>query len=280
MRASLFAVSALVAGAFVGGQALAQGTVDLAKTYTETATVTMTNNTNVSLSKDIDVKKTLQLLGVVEIDGTVDVSASGMSTVDSKQIINDNSVTSTATDPTDNSASLGIGVLQGATGNIGVNVSAGDNLVQQNAATLTTVGSGAGGADAEIFLYQESFNNTSTSDLGTATSGFTILHNDSTLSGNVLQGAAGNIGVNVATGVFNAQHNALALSTVVGTSALAEASVGSIQQATFNTTDHSLTDNTASVADAVLAAATGNIGLNVTAGSNNMQSNALSIAAQ
>jgi len=279
MRSGLLAITALAAGAVAGGQALAQSsTADLTKSYDETVTVTATNDTNVRLSKDIDVKKVLQLLGVVQIEGTVQVGASGMSTVDSKQVINDNSVDSVGTDPTDNVASLSVGVLQAATGNIGVNVSAGDNLVQQNAAALTTVGSATGGADAEIFLYQESFNNTST--VSTTVGSLTLLNNTSSLGGNVLQGASGNIGVNVATGAFNAQHNALALSTVVGTSTLAEASVGSIQQATFNSTSQSFTDNSATVGDTVLAAASGNIGLNVTAGSNNLQSNALSMAAQ
>lgn len=277
MRSGLIAVTALVAGAFVGGEAFAQtSAATLVKTYTENVTVTATNNTNVRLSKDVDVKKVLQFLGVVEIEGTVNVDASGMSTIDSKQVINDNSVVNLAADPTDNEATLSSAVT-GATGNIGINISAGDNNVQQNAAALTIVGSAAGGgADAEIFLYQESFNN----DVGpTQTTGFSLLNNTSTVSGGSFDNTSGNIGVNVATGVFNAQHNALALSTVVAAASLAEASVGSIQQATFNTTQHSLTDNIALV-DAALTTASGNVGLNVTAGSNNMQSNALSMAVQ
>ena len=104
--------------------------------------------------------------------------------------------------------------------------------------------------------------------------------NDASASGNALRGASGNIGANIAAGVGNAQANDVALSSVDGNHVFASAMVFNSQWTYGNgATDDGNADNQlyydASVGDNVLAAASGNIGLNVAAGVGNAQSNAL-----
>ena len=104
--------------------------------------------------------------------------------------------------------------------------------------------------------------------------------NDAFASDNALRGASGNIGANIAAGVGNAQANDVALSSVDGNAVFASAMVFNSQWTYGNGgTDNGRPDNqlfyNASVGDNVLAAASGNIGLNVAAGVGNAQSNAL-----
>ena len=104
--------------------------------------------------------------------------------------------------------------------------------------------------------------------------------NDAFASDNALRGASGNIGANIAAGVGNAQANDVALSSVDGNAVFASAMVFNSQWTYGNGgTDNGSPDNqlfyNASVGDNVLAAASGNIGLNVAAGVGNAQSNAL-----
>ena len=105
--------------------------------------------------------------------------------------------------------------------------------------------------------------------------------NDAFASDNALRGASGNIGANIAAGVGNAQANDVALSSVDGNAVFASAMVFNSQytQGNGGTDAPSGPDNqlfyNASVDNNVLAAASGNIGLNVAAGVGNAQSNAL-----
>lgn len=253
-------------------------TVTLTKTYDETVDVNVTNTTEVELIKKIDVRKDVDFLGTVGITGSVSVSQASMATVDNKQIINDNNVSfhEPSQDPLTNNAELNAAVLQTASGNIGLNVAAGDNNVQDNAAAIAAIGAAAaaGSADAETFSLQKALNNAFNGDpSGTAD----VVTNRVSVLENVLQGASGNIGVNVASGAFNGQKNSLAISSVAGNAVLAEASAAVLQQATFNNTAHNNTSNTVSLGGSVLAAATGNIGANFAVGTNNLQHNSLSI---
>ena len=101
-------------------------------------------------------------------------------------------------------ASLGDSVLSDAAGNIGVSVAAGAGNAQSNALAASTNSSGAlawATADSE----QVSLLNQLAADVD--------LDNTASLSGSALSGAIGNIGVNIAAGVGNAQHNGLAIAT-------------------------------------------------------------------
>ncbi|QQQ01450.1 hypothetical protein [Lysobacter enzymogenes] len=113
----------------------------------------------------------------------------------------------TNTDDTFYRATLDGNALSNAKGNIGVNVAAGVGNVQGNgmAASVNSSGTVAlATSDSE----QRSLANVLDSD-GRRLS----LDLYASLGGNALSGAQGNIGVNVASGVGNLQHNGLAIAT-------------------------------------------------------------------
>jgi hypothetical protein len=243
----------------------------ITKTYDETVIVNLTNSTLVDLTKIVLVTKQLDLKGTIQIDGDIEVNAHAMATIDNKQITHDNFVASGI--DWENTAEVGANVLQLASGNIGLNVAAGDVNLQDTAVALSAIGLTAitnGGADAEVFTNQDSTNNVF--DGGTDAT-----DNIATLAGFVLEGATGSIGVNVAAGAFNNQKNGLAIASVTGISVLAEASAAVLQQASFNSSTNSVTTNLASLAGDVLSNASGNIGVNVASGISNLQSNSLTL---
>ncbi|HEY1996098.1 hypothetical protein [Paraburkholderia sp.] len=104
-------------------------------------------------------------------------------------------------------ASIGDGSLQGASGNIGVNVAAGIGNAQNNSlAASTTTASRNAGSVAMVATDQNSQSanlNFSGSFEGTAN-----------LGTNSLQYSSGNIGVNIAGGAGNLQHNGLAIASL------------------------------------------------------------------
>lgn len=246
------------------------------------STITTNNNTDVSLKKDISVSKDYTQAGTVEIAGVIKVDSSSASTVDDKQLNYGNSVKSAegSSDPT---FTANTGAISNNAGNVGVNSAAGVNNQQDNAAAISTSTSPQGdlafvlgSTDAEVFVHQSVWNN------------------DTNLTGaqldaktGVIDGNAGNLGVNVTAGVSNLQKNNLAISN--GDSGLAEASSATLQETTGITT--TLADNsgnifgigavatkyTAAVGDVTNNA--GNIGVNVASGSNNLQANSLAISA-
>jgi hypothetical protein len=95
-------------------------------------------------------------------------------------------------------------VLQNASGNIGLNVAAGTGNAQSNA-LAASVNSSSSVAFATADSEQASVFNVLfvLSDLDAT----------ATLDGNALENAMGNIGVNIAAGAGNLQHNGLAIST-------------------------------------------------------------------
>lgn len=271
LHTKLLGATAIAALAFHGAaMAQDQGVVSLSKSYSEAVTTDVDNDITVSLIKESDVSKDMSLSGLVSITGSIEVSESAMATVDNKQVLNDNEVD--GGDLLQNQVSVGEGVLAGASGKIGLNVAAGDNNAQDNASALAAVGNASAGAssDAQIFVYQEAYHNNSLSASNQL--------NNSEVLGDVLSGATGDIGLNVVTGAFNLQKNALTVASVTGEAVLAEAVAGVVQQTAYNTTSHLETQNTASLAGNVLATASGNIGANVGSGTNNVQANSLSIA--
>ena len=103
--------------------------------------------------------------------------------------------------------------LNNVSGNLGANFAAGAGNVQNNAMTLA-VGQGSS-AEATTGGVQVSYNNVSDNDLYEANVGpFTVFVKDNTNNAsltNSLSGAAGNVGVNIASGNGNMQSNTLSI---------------------------------------------------------------------
>lgn len=178
----------------------------------------------VSISKELKIEKDVEYKGEVDIDGYIYVDSLGMAVIDDKQASVDNRGFNKVLD---NTASVQNNTLRNASGNVGVNVGAGDNNVQGNSAALAATDAAFvfGSGDAEIFLEQTAMNN------GTKNYGVT---NDASIANNALRNATGNIGVNVAAGNSNVQKNAFAASTTSGV--MSEATVQVSQTAEHNRT--------------------------------------------
>ena len=107
-------------------------------------------------------------------------------------------------------SSVGAGALADATGNIGVNVASGLGNVQNNslaASATTTSASNHWGSGGEAIASDQ---NCQTAD-AIVNGQFT---GSATLGAGALANATGNIGVNIASGVGNLQHNGLAVASV------------------------------------------------------------------
>jgi len=233
------------------------------------SSISTSNNTDVSLTKNVDVAKNVNLSGEVKIGGKILVNSNAMAVVDNKQLNYGNNV-----DSPDPAFTATTGDITGNAGNLGVNVTAGENNQQDNAAAIATSDASfvLGSTDAEVFVHQSVWNNKQ------ALSG-AQLNATTNVNANT-----GNVGVNVSAGVSNLQKNNLAIST--GKSGLAEASSATLQQTTGITTALSAdllpsgpvpvayTSNLVGV-----AGNTGNTGVNLATGTNNLQANSLAISA-
>jgi hypothetical protein len=257
------------------------------------------NTVDVNLFWSVDVEKFLNIDGSISITGSVDADALSQASLDDKQIIDGNSVefedyqntqaddlgidsepevgTSLAHPATySNSVSAGGDTLANASGNIGLNMAAGDYNLQENAAVIASAESleGSGAAEAGSFslqnLYDNGFNDASWELQNTEIS------NSVTIGDGLANGADGNIGVNAAAGAFNIQKNALVIATVTGGN-LAEATAGTMQDLEENVSFHEDTTNDVSIGGS-LANASGNIGVNLASGVGNLQLNSLTIA--
>lgn len=117
--------------------------------------------------------------------------------------------------------------LDDAAGNVGVNIAGGDHNQQANSAALST-------AD-EFFVF-----GTATAAVSLSQTGTNIVDNYSTSNtASVLDSAnnaSGNIGINVASGVFNQQKNDFATATSAGF--VATASSNAVQNSTGNITNN------------------------------------------
>ena len=114
-------------------------------------------------------------------------------------------------DGTTNSAVLN-NSLNNVSGNIGVNMASGAGNIQNNAMTLA-VGQDSS-AEATTGGVQVSYNNVSDGDLGVAHAGWSVyVQNNSNNAqlNNALSGAAGNVGVSIASGNGNMQSNTLSI---------------------------------------------------------------------
>ncbi|MCW4149591.1 hypothetical protein OM427_08620 [Halomonas sp. 18H] len=144
-------------------------------------------------------------------------------TVDSKQFVEGNGVTN---QKSTNDATVGASVGAGSSGNIGINVAAGDNNSQANDAAL------ASSDAADVFGQSAAYSAQSVSGNVTHNYGSP---NNARVGGSTLQGATGNVGLNVAAGVGNAQQNSLAASSNESSAGHTRATVGGVQQAIGNT---------------------------------------------
>ncbi|ART80282.1 hypothetical protein [Oceanisphaera avium] len=237
------------------------------------------DQTGVDIYKRVSVTNKMDYKGTALIGGTVGINQLGMAVIDSYQNTSGNNVTNNRNE---NSARISDGSGTGLSGNMGLNVSAGDNNVQANNTAMTVLadvefdkgepsdgnnGNGNGqetdrpttsglnlfggkgaSVDAEIGTGQVSTAN-NVSNRGN--------HNNANISGGSLNGAAGNLGANVAAGSGNAQVNNFALS--YGEKAhLAVSTVDNKQFTTGNnTTNQSLMDKTK--AETVKVKLSGNI---------------------
>lgn len=221
--------------------------------------------------------------------------------VDDSQINHNNSVEN---NETKNTATVS-GSLGGASGNVGVNVAAGDNNQQANAAAIATAdaafvfgGFGGSSASASVAVDQQAYDNALT-NYGNP--------NDATLTGSA-NGASGNAAINIAAGNYNQQKNDMAIAASEN-ALIASADVSVAQYSRDNETDnkhgdvfeveadlptvasgfgwgggyHPQTPQTPVVNNATLSGslngASGNVGVNIAAGGGNQQSNSLAIAA-
>lgn len=183
------------------------------------------NDTDVEVEKVYDTDRYIDVKGDIDVDGLINVESSSASLTSQNQ---NNYKNKAFNFMTDNDAKAVENGLQGASGNIGLNITAGDNNAQDNSASLSRV-------DAEfVFAAADSISNQNAERNFYYNKG---TRNDAVMAGNTLRDASGNIAVNVAAGNSNLQANSLAAS-VNSNGTMAEATVSSIQ-----TQDHNFTKN-------------------------------------
>lgn len=190
----------------------------------ESPTESTPSSGEVVLSKDLSLVQDISVIGTVGVAGLININGSSAALVDDKQSSTVNGVLNTEVT---NKADVGASVLKSATGNIGVNVTAGDNNQQANAAALSAADASFvwGSSDAEVFAHQHASGNVTFNNGNT---------NTATLGGASLQDASGNIGVNISAGNSNQQKNDLAASVAVAR--LATATVKVLQTNSANST--------------------------------------------
>jgi hypothetical protein len=162
------------------------------------------------------------LTGLIVFDNPAHYSGA---IVDSKQFTDGNGVNN---QHSENNARVGSGAGSGATGNVGINVAAGDNNAQANDAALAASDAADVFGQAEAYAAQHAAGNT-TINAGSP--------NDARLGSGSLRNASGNIGVNVAAGTSNVQQNSLAAAANEN-SGHAQATTGGVQQTFGNSTSN------------------------------------------
>jgi len=243
------------------------------KSYNEIVIVDLTNTAVVNLEKEMIASYLIDLDAIIDVDSEFDVESASAAIVDDKQISHDNDVTNgnpqNREAHQENKAKLKDSVLKNAKGNIGVNITAGDNNIQDNSVAIAVVNkhfAEPGSVDAEIFVFQDATNNQGL-DAGTV--------NKAKLQDWALKNAKGNINVNISAGHSNLQKNNVAMS--VGPAVLAMASAYTLQQNGGNQSINRGVTDTAKLSGEALRDASGNILTNIAAGANNLQNNNLAL---
>ena len=180
------------------------------------------HSVDVDISKKLALSTDVNIAGNPTVSGNIKVDSAAIAVIDNRQSISGNGATN---DKLKNTGSIGDNVGASASGNIGMNVAAGDNNAQDNAASLSAADASFafGMADAEVFVNQNGSGNI------TLNQGVT---NAAGIGGDAFNNATGNIGVNVASGNNNEQKNALAAS--VATTDYAQSSISSNQISSGN----------------------------------------------
>lgn len=181
----------------------------------------LTNKASVELDTEWEIRNDVTVWGGALVRGVINVEAESAALVDGKQLNYGNEVEN---DHNTNNAVVDGNAMQGASGNIGLNVSAGSNNQQANEAALSAVDADFVFASAQNFALQSAAHNPTT-NLGVTNNAF--------LTGNALAGASGNIGANIAAGSSNQQRNELSASVNTGGS-LAKASTWGVQESKNN----------------------------------------------
>lgn len=240
------------------------------------------NELNAAISAEVDYTKSTSLRGNVRLNGNINVNSSAVALSDPKQLIENNDVNSN----TPNSVTI---TSVGGDGNVGVNSAAGFLNQQANIGTIASAPGGdsnsrdngpkrsgnddekeqgnSGWAEANTISLQKVYGNEFNTGKGGSAAGANAV-TISSVSGK------GNIGVNGASGAFNAQENVMTMA-VVKDGALAEANAGIMQVSWGNTVASTGGSNTANIGTVT---GNGNMGVNAAAGVGNIQSNSLTIA--
>lgn len=181
---------------------------------------------NVEFNKKLKLKTDVSLTGDPTVTGNINIDSAAIAIVRDAQTNTFNTVDNGMVT---NDASAADNVAASIAGNVGMNIAAGDNNQQDNAAALSAADASFafGMADAEVFVDQSGTVNY-TDNLGTT--------NAASLSGSAFSAASGNIGVNVTAGNNNQQKNSMAAS--VATTNYAQASVASDQSSSGNYTNN------------------------------------------
>ncbi|MFA6228958.1 MAG: adhesin [Rhodanobacter sp.] len=181
---------------------------------------------NVQFNKKLKLQTDVSLTGDPTVSGNINIDSAAIAIVRDTQTNTYNTVDNGMVT---NDASAADNVAANIAGNVGMNIAAGDNNQQDNAAALSAADASFafGMADAEVFVDQSGTLNY-TDNLGTT--------NAASLGGSAFSAASGNIGVNVTAGNNNQQKNSMAAS--VATTNYAQASVASDQSSGGNYTNN------------------------------------------
>jgi len=269
------------------------------------------NDVDVELDWDVDVSKELSIWGRISIDGSVTADALSQATLDDKQMLSENSVdfedyqnayadssyfttaepnpglADTADDsegdPTEAKYSNSIissSTATAASGNVGINLAAGDYNLQENAAVIS---SADGSFPAETATSFESFSAAGAGEATLDASGSGSFY-ISGLNHGINVSASGSISIDLAynyTASGSSSHSSGRSARTSGAAEAGSFSLQSLYNNGFNDERYEVentdVDNSVNVSGA-LSAADGNLGLNAASGAFNIQKNALVIA--
>ena len=162
------------------------------------STAAFAEGDDATIYSDGDMLNSIYVIGDIYAYGEIRVASESGALVDQDQLTEGN----VSYGDGDNSASASGDALSAASGNIGANIAAGVGNAQSNGMAASVNSSGTiakASADSEQFtIFNELLANCD-------------LDNTASLSGAALSSAVGNIGVNIAAGVGNAQHNGLSI---------------------------------------------------------------------
>ncbi len=185
--------------------------------------------------------------------------------------------------PAGNQTGLQHDVLRNASGNIGVNEASGLSNQQSNSTALST-GDKSSTATATVATTQILSKSNNSEGLGYYKFGRTFAGGPQANHADVsdaLRDAAGNIGVNIASGTSNQQSNSLAIAASKNSSKSATRAIatGAVVQKTEGNLEYDLSGahDSSLVHGNAARSAVGNVGINVATGGMNQQSNGLAL---